>query len=195
MEFKPKLNTEDSPARLVQTLLTGCSNQRQVRSPPRPIISQGITFKDYLQDTALLLSFDDQLQHVQLVSGDSLRACGKRLKKPSYPPTKRRRGRPAFTPAPATASPGPASAVVLLRSRLSNRSSRCPTSLGAGSDVFFYSGHPTIFPASFISSMDSLQSFMSSFTQLLREFASISVTSAFPLLAPPKFNPLLGSSH
>ncbi|KAK5610274.1 hypothetical protein CRENBAI_007800 [Crenichthys baileyi] len=34
-------------------------------------------------------------------------------------------------------------------------------------DVFFYSSHPTIFPASFISSMDSLQSFISSFTQLL----------------------------
>ncbi|MEQ2311432.1 hypothetical protein AMECASPLE_020015 [Ameca splendens] len=49
----------------------------------------------------------------------------------------------------------PASAVVLLRSHLSNRSSRSP-----GSDVFFYSSHPSIFPASFISSMDSLQSFI-----------------------------------
>ncbi|KAK5609693.1 hypothetical protein CRENBAI_026238 [Crenichthys baileyi] len=39
---------EDSPARLVQPLLTGCSNQWQGRSPPRPIISQGITFKDHL---------------------------------------------------------------------------------------------------------------------------------------------------
>ncbi|MED6260800.1 hypothetical protein ATANTOWER_029023 [Ataeniobius toweri] len=39
---------EDSPPRLVQSLLTGCSNQRQVRTPPWPIISQGITFKDHL---------------------------------------------------------------------------------------------------------------------------------------------------
>ncbi|MED6275503.1 hypothetical protein CHARACLAT_027062, partial [Characodon lateralis] len=30
------------------------------------------------------------------------------------------------------------------------------------SDAFCYYGHPTIFPASFISSMDSLQSFISS---------------------------------
>ncbi|MED6240259.1 hypothetical protein ATANTOWER_018274 [Ataeniobius toweri] len=43
-------------------------------------------------------------------------ACGKRLKNSSNPPTKRDRGRPAFTPAPTAASPGPASAVVLLRS-------------------------------------------------------------------------------
>ncbi|MEQ2238880.1 hypothetical protein ILYODFUR_037822 [Ilyodon furcidens] len=111
-----------------------------------------------------------------LFPSSQLRACGKRLKNSS----KHRRGRPAFTPAPAAASPGPASPVVLLRSRLSNRSSRSP-----GSDVFFYSGHPTIFPASFISSMDSLQSFISSFTQLLWEFAFNSATSAFPLLAVP----------
>ncbi|MED6262629.1 hypothetical protein ATANTOWER_023058 [Ataeniobius toweri] len=109
-----------------------------------------------------------------------LRARGRRLQNSSNPPTKRRRGRPAFTPAPAAASPGLASASVLLRFRLSNRS--------PGFDVFFYSGHPTIFPASFISSMDSLQSFISSFTQLHREFASNSATSALPLLcslAPP----------
>ncbi|MEQ2294901.1 hypothetical protein AMECASPLE_008582 [Ameca splendens] len=48
MEFKQKFNMEDSPPRLVQSLLTGCSNQRQVRTPPQPIISQGITFKDPL---------------------------------------------------------------------------------------------------------------------------------------------------
>ncbi|MEQ2284321.1 hypothetical protein AMECASPLE_020391 [Ameca splendens] len=106
-----------------------------------------------------------------------LRACGKRLKNSSNPPTKHHRGHPAFTAAPTAASPSPASPVVLLRSRLSNRSSRSP-----GSDIFFYSGHPTIFPASFISSMDSLQSFISSFTQLLREFAYNSATSAFPPL-------------
>ncbi|MEQ2243099.1 hypothetical protein ILYODFUR_003697 [Ilyodon furcidens] len=34
--------------RHIQSLLTGCSNQRQVRTPPQPIISQGITFKDPL---------------------------------------------------------------------------------------------------------------------------------------------------
>ncbi|MEQ2292184.1 hypothetical protein AMECASPLE_020459 [Ameca splendens] len=114
-------------------------------------------------------------------------AYGKRLKNSSSPPTKRC---PAFPMAPAAASPGPASAAVLLRSRLSNRSSRSP-----GFDVIFYSGHPTIFPASFISSMDSLQSLISSITQLLREFASNSATSALPLLAPPTFNLLLCPSH
>ncbi|MED6233766.1 hypothetical protein ATANTOWER_016333 [Ataeniobius toweri] len=106
-----------------------------------------------------------------------LRASGRRLKNSSNPPTKRRRGRPAFTPAPAAMSPSPASAAVLLQSRLSNRSSCTP-----GFDVLFYSGHTTIFPASFISSMDSLQCFISSFTQLLREFASNSTTSALPHL-------------
>ncbi|MEQ2305315.1 hypothetical protein AMECASPLE_036486 [Ameca splendens] len=40
----------------------------------------------------------------------------------------------------------------------------------------------TIFPASFISSMDSLQRSKSSLTQLLREFPSNSATSALPLL-------------
>ncbi|KAK5606962.1 hypothetical protein CRENBAI_011942 [Crenichthys baileyi] len=39
---------EDSPPRHVQSLLTGCSNQRQVRTSPRPIISQGVTFIDLL---------------------------------------------------------------------------------------------------------------------------------------------------
>ncbi|MEQ2307928.1 hypothetical protein AMECASPLE_023095, partial [Ameca splendens] len=48
MEFKRKFNMEDSPPHLVQSLFTGCSNQRQVCTPPRPIISQGITFKDPL---------------------------------------------------------------------------------------------------------------------------------------------------
>ncbi|MED6266388.1 hypothetical protein CHARACLAT_001685 [Characodon lateralis] len=57
MEFK----------RSVQSLLTGCSNQRQVRTPPQPIISQGITFKDPLHgNTTLLLYFDDQLRHERL---------------------------------------------------------------------------------------------------------------------------------
>ncbi|MEQ2237050.1 hypothetical protein ILYODFUR_019082 [Ilyodon furcidens] len=50
---------EDSPPRLVQSLLTGSSNQRQVRTPPQPIISQGITFKDLLHGShRSLLSFD-----------------------------------------------------------------------------------------------------------------------------------------
>ncbi|MEQ2209838.1 hypothetical protein XENOCAPTIV_004659 [Xenoophorus captivus] len=111
-------------------------------------------------------------------------ACGKRLKNSSNPPTKRDRGYPAFTPAPTAASPGPASAVVLLRSRLSNRSSRSP-----GSNVFFYSGHPTIFPASFISSLNSFQSFISSFTQLLQEFTSNSATSEYPLLRSANVQP------
>ncbi|KAK5611974.1 hypothetical protein CRENBAI_004355 [Crenichthys baileyi] len=145
---------ENSPPRHVQSLLTGCSNQRQVRTSPRPIISQGITFKSRPPSSSYAR------RSVRLAS------C-----------LDRRRGRPAFSPAPAGASPGPASAAVLLRSRLSNRSFRSPCS-----DVFFYSGHPTIFPASFISSMDSLQSFISSFTQLLLEFASNSATSALPLL-------------
>ncbi|MEQ2282193.1 hypothetical protein AMECASPLE_037989 [Ameca splendens] len=48
MEFKRKFNMEDSSPCHVQSLLTGCSNQRQVRTPPQPIISQGITFKDPL---------------------------------------------------------------------------------------------------------------------------------------------------
>ncbi|MEQ2249345.1 hypothetical protein ILYODFUR_028215 [Ilyodon furcidens] len=117
-------------------------------------------------------------------------AGGKRFKNSSNPPTKRDRGCPAFTPAPTAASPGPASALVLLQSRPSNRSSRSP-----GSDVFFYSGHPTIFPASFILSVNSLQSFISSFTQLLQEFASNSATQHFLFSAPPMFNPLLGLSH
>ncbi|KAK5598876.1 hypothetical protein CRENBAI_002781 [Crenichthys baileyi] len=39
---------EDSPSRHVQSLFTGCSNQWQVHTPPQPIISQGITFKDPL---------------------------------------------------------------------------------------------------------------------------------------------------
>ncbi|MEQ2282702.1 hypothetical protein AMECASPLE_003459 [Ameca splendens] len=39
---------QDSPPRLVQSFLSGCSNQRQVCTPPWPIISQGITFKDHL---------------------------------------------------------------------------------------------------------------------------------------------------
>ncbi|KAK5600313.1 hypothetical protein CRENBAI_001399 [Crenichthys baileyi] len=91
-----------------------------------------------------------------------LHASGRRLKNTSNPPTKRRRGLPAFTPAPAAASPGLASAALLLGSRLSNRSSRTP-----GFYVLFYTGYPTIFPASLISSMDSLQSFISSFTRPL----------------------------
>ncbi|KAK5601600.1 hypothetical protein CRENBAI_023426 [Crenichthys baileyi] len=119
-----------------------------------------------------------------------LRASERRLKNSSNPPTKHCRGCPALATVPAAASPGPASAAVLLQSRLSNRSSRSP-----GFDVLFYSGHPTIFPASFISSMDSLQSLISSFTQLLGAFASNSATSALPLLSPPSSNPLLGSSH
>ncbi|KAK5622035.1 hypothetical protein CRENBAI_011834 [Crenichthys baileyi] len=50
---------EDSPPRYAQSLLTGCSNQQQVRTPPRPIISQGITLKIFcMEDTTLLLSFD-----------------------------------------------------------------------------------------------------------------------------------------
>ncbi|MED6281088.1 hypothetical protein CHARACLAT_017709 [Characodon lateralis] len=48
MDFKRKFNMEESPPRHVQSLLTGCSNQRQVRTPPWPIFSQGITFKDHL---------------------------------------------------------------------------------------------------------------------------------------------------
>ncbi|KAK5617993.1 hypothetical protein CRENBAI_023625, partial [Crenichthys baileyi] len=47
-------------------------------------------------------------------------------------------------------------------------------------DVFFYSGHPTIFPASSTSSMDS---------QLLRELASNSATSAHPLLSSADVQP------
>ncbi|KAK5608683.1 hypothetical protein CRENBAI_021846 [Crenichthys baileyi] len=39
---------EDSPPRLVQSLFTGCSNQRQARTPPWPIISQVVNFKDPL---------------------------------------------------------------------------------------------------------------------------------------------------
>ncbi|KAK5606345.1 hypothetical protein CRENBAI_022875 [Crenichthys baileyi] len=41
---------------------------------------------------------------------------------------------------------------------------------------------PTIFPASLISSMDSFQRSKSSLTQLLRELATNSATSALPLL-------------
>ncbi|KAK5622226.1 hypothetical protein CRENBAI_007584 [Crenichthys baileyi] len=48
MELKRKFYMEDSAPRLIQSLLTGCSNQRQVRTPLRPIISQGITFKELL---------------------------------------------------------------------------------------------------------------------------------------------------
>ncbi|KAK5611396.1 hypothetical protein CRENBAI_017404 [Crenichthys baileyi] len=59
-----------------------------------------------------------------------------------------------------------------------------------GFDVFFYSSHPTIFPASFIhGSMDSHQRSISSFTQLLREFASNSATSALPLLRSADVQP------
>ncbi|KAK5611283.1 hypothetical protein CRENBAI_019262 [Crenichthys baileyi] len=57
-------------------------------------------------------------------------------------------------------------------------------------DVFFYSGHPTIFPASFISSMDSLQRSISSLTQLLWEFSSNSATLALPLLRSADPRPL-----
>ncbi|MEQ2240946.1 hypothetical protein ILYODFUR_020303, partial [Ilyodon furcidens] len=48
MEFKRKFNTEDLPPRHIQSLHTGCSDQWQIRTPPRPIISQGITFKELL---------------------------------------------------------------------------------------------------------------------------------------------------
>ncbi|MEQ2195287.1 hypothetical protein XENOCAPTIV_010258 [Xenoophorus captivus] len=116
--------------------------------------------------------------------------CGKGLKNSSNPPSKRRRGRPAFTPAPVAALPGLASAVVLLRSRLSNRSSRSP-----GSDVFFYCGHPAIFPASFISSMDSLQSFISSLLSSSRSSPPILPHQHFLGSAQPTLNPLLGPSH
>ncbi|MEQ2169110.1 hypothetical protein GOODEAATRI_021482 [Goodea atripinnis] len=119
-----------------------------------------------------------------------LRACGKRLKNFSNPPTKRHRGRLAFTPAPANVSPCPASAEVLLRSRLSNRSSCNP-----GFDVLFYSGHRTIFPASFISSMDSLQRSLSSITQLLWEFASNSAMSALLLRSTRSSAPLTDIHH
>ncbi|KAK5607646.1 hypothetical protein CRENBAI_008455 [Crenichthys baileyi] len=89
----------------------------------------------------------------------------------------RRRGRPAFTPAPAAASPGQASAAVLLRSHT------------PGFDIFFYSFHPTIFSASFISSIDSLLRLKSSITQLLWEFASNSDMSALPLLRSADLQP------
>ncbi|KAK5600280.1 hypothetical protein CRENBAI_002639 [Crenichthys baileyi] len=61
-------------------------------------------------------------------------------------------------------------------------------------DIFF-SGHPTIFPALFISSMDYLQRPISSLTQLLSEFASNSATSALPLLSSADFQPALRPSH
>ncbi|MEQ2249913.1 hypothetical protein ILYODFUR_034479 [Ilyodon furcidens] len=69
LEFKRKFNMEDSPPRRVQSLLTGCSNQRQVRTPPQPIISQGITFKDLLYGRH---HSSAELRHVRLVSGDSV---------------------------------------------------------------------------------------------------------------------------
>ncbi|KAK5622484.1 hypothetical protein CRENBAI_002901 [Crenichthys baileyi] len=71
----------------------------------------------------------------------------------------------------------------LLQQFLLRSSSHTP-----GFDVFFYSGHPTIFPASLILSMDSLQRFVSSLTQLL-EFASNSATSALPLLRSADVQP------
>ncbi|MEQ2242018.1 hypothetical protein ILYODFUR_031395, partial [Ilyodon furcidens] len=59
----------------------------------------------------------------------------------------------------------------------SERSSGTP-----GFHVFFYSGCPSILPASFIPFMDSLQRSVSSITQFLQEFASNSATSALPRL-------------
>ncbi|KAK5618817.1 hypothetical protein CRENBAI_010565, partial [Crenichthys baileyi] len=51
------------------------------------------------------------------------RASGKYLDISSNSPAKRHRGRPASTPAPAAASPGPASAAFLLRSSLHTQAS------------------------------------------------------------------------
>ncbi|KAK5598881.1 hypothetical protein CRENBAI_002516 [Crenichthys baileyi] len=90
-------------------------------------------------------------------------ASGKRIKNSYTSPAKRRRGGPASSPAPATASPGLVSPAV-------------------SPSIFIpQTNHPTNFPASFILFMDSLQRSTSSLTHLLCDFAAISATSAFPL--------------
>ncbi|KAK5612938.1 hypothetical protein CRENBAI_004294 [Crenichthys baileyi] len=92
-----------------------------------------------------------------------LLASGKRIKNSYTSPANRRRGGPASSTAPATASPSLVSPAV-------------------SPSIFIpQTNHPTNFHASFISFMDSLQRSTSSLTHLLFDFAAISATSAFPL--------------
>ncbi|KAK5608745.1 hypothetical protein CRENBAI_020959 [Crenichthys baileyi] len=78
---------------------------------------------------------------------------------------------------PVTQLPLPHHPAVSGSSFSSERSSGTP-----GFHVFFYSSCPSILPALFIPFMNSLQRSLSSVTQLLREFASNSATSALPLI-------------
>ncbi|MED6286966.1 hypothetical protein CHARACLAT_011570 [Characodon lateralis] len=121
---------------------------------------------------------DHRLRSVRLASRldspfspSQLWASGKHLNNSSNPTAKLHRGRPASTPAPATTSPGPASAVVLLRS----------SSHTLGFNVIFYSDHLPCF-------LHLVHGF-SSLTQLLWEFASNFATSALPLLCSADAQP------
>ncbi|MEQ2317052.1 hypothetical protein AMECASPLE_038821, partial [Ameca splendens] len=187
--LKRKFNMEDSPPRLVQSLLAGCSNQRQVCTPPRPIISQGITFKDLLHGRH---RSSDELRHVQLLSGVLIfpRIVCDEFRPPSSSACRSDRLASCLDGpfSPRLSSGHVESALrtppILLLSvaEVALPSPRLPPprhrpGFSSGSPLIsplkpifplprlrrlLYSGHLTIFPASFISSMDFLQNFISS---------------------------------
>ncbi|MED6256828.1 hypothetical protein ATANTOWER_027182 [Ataeniobius toweri] len=106
-----------------------------------------------------------------------LRASGKCLKNSSNPPTKHRRGRPAFTPAPAAASPGFCSGSPPISS--SSSSPAIPQS------SLLYSSRTWILSSAHY---HPLLSFSGSSPPILPR-------QHFLFFAPPTFNLLLGPSH
>ncbi|KAK5623581.1 hypothetical protein CRENBAI_011574 [Crenichthys baileyi] len=100
------------------------------------------------------------------------------------PPSKHPRDTPACNPAPATTSPGRSRQQLLFRA------------VTPGFLVFFYSGSPSILPASFIPFMDSLQ--RSNYHPLLSFFrSSLPSLPRYHFLVSPllTLNPFLGSFH
>ncbi|KAK5600732.1 hypothetical protein CRENBAI_011258 [Crenichthys baileyi] len=155
---------EDSPPRLVQSLLTGCSNQRQVHTPPRPIISQGITLKDLLHgrhrsSAELRRSAATCPTSFWQLGCSLLQACGKRLKNSSNPPTNL-----AEVALPSPRLPPPHHPARLLQ--------------------WFSSD---LVPQTDLPAPQAATSFS---TPLLQEFASNSATSAFPLLRSANVQPV-----
>ncbi|MED6232085.1 hypothetical protein ATANTOWER_020806 [Ataeniobius toweri] len=91
---------------------------------------------------------------------------------------------------PVTRVPPPHHPPVSGSSFSSGRSSGTP-----GFHVFFYSGCPSILPASFIPFMDSLQRSISSIIQISLSSSPTLPLQHFLFSALPKLNPLLGSAH
>ncbi|KAK5601534.1 hypothetical protein CRENBAI_024426 [Crenichthys baileyi] len=152
------------------------TNQHQVRISSSANHRPRLNFKDLHPRTSSLfkLSCDDQPHHVQLrlwrlgrfpalfpegSSPSFLLFCSSGQVESALrtPPILLRSV--AEVALPLSWLPPPRHLAQLLQRFLIRSSSRTP-----GFDVFFYSGRPTIFPASFISSMDSPQCSISSYS-------------------------------